>query len=159
MKAARYSGHGGPEVLRYEEVPEPRIAPADVIVKVAACAVNRLDLIQRNGDFTLPGYCLPHIAGMDVAGEIVEVGREVEAVSVGDRVVINPSLTAVRGDSRFVGLDDRYGRLGVIGATVDGGYADALTVPEAFTVALPDALADLEAAPLLCAGVIGGERQ
>ena len=138
MKAARYSGHGGPEVLRYEEVPEPRIAPADVIVKVAACAVNRLDLIQRNGDFTLPGYCLPHIAGMDVAGEIVEVGREVEAVSVGDRVVINPSLTAVRGDSRFVGLDDRYGRLGVIGATVDGGYAEFCAAPASHVQPIPE---------------------
>ncbi|HEV7986639.1 MAG TPA: zinc-binding dehydrogenase [Steroidobacteraceae bacterium] len=138
MKAARYSGHGGPEVIRYEDVPEPTIAPADVIVKVAACAINRLDLIQRIGHFTLPGYRLPHIAGMDVAGEIVEIGRQVEGVSVGDRVVINPSLTAVRGDSRFAGLDDRYGELGVIGATVDGGYAELCAAPASHVQPIPE---------------------
>jgi NADPH:quinone reductase-like Zn-dependent oxidoreductase len=146
VKAARYSGHGGPEVIRYEDVADPAIAPADVIVKVSACAINRLDLIQRNGHYTLPGYQLPHIAGMDVAGEIVEIGREVHGVAVGDRVVINPSLTSVRGNSRFLGLDDRYGLLGVIGATVDGGYAEFCAAPASHVRVIPDPVSFEEAA-------------
>ncbi len=146
MKAARYSGHGGPEVIRYEDVPDPRMGPADVIVRVVACGVNRLDLIQRTGQFTLPGYRLPHIAGMDVAGEVVQTGSEVSGVAVGDRVVINPSLTEVRGDSLFVGMDDRYGRLGVIGATVDGGYAELCAAPASHVQHIPAGFSYEEAA-------------
>jgi NADPH:quinone reductase-like Zn-dependent oxidoreductase len=137
VKAARYSGHGGPEVIRYEDVPDPQIAPADVIVRVVACALNRLDVVQRNGHFTMPGYRLPHIAGMDVAGEIVETGADVRGLAPGDRVVINPSLTQVKGNSRFIGMDDRYGALGVIGATVDGGYAELCAVPASHVSHIP----------------------
>lgn len=146
MKAGRYSGHGGPEVIRYEDVPDPTIGPADVIVKVAACGVNRLDVIQRTGFFTLPGYRLPHIAGMDVAGEVIEVGSQTEGVSIGDRVVINPSLTKVRGDSRFLGMDDRYGQLGVIGATADGGYAELCAAPASHVQIIPAGFSYEEAA-------------
>ncbi len=146
MKAGRYSGHGGPDVIHYEDVPDPEIGPADVIVKVAACAVNRLDVIQRAGYFTLPGYRLPHIAGMDVAGEVVEVGSQVDCVSTGERVVINPSLTNVGGYSRFLGMDDRYGELGVIGATVDGGYAELCAAPASHVHVIPAGFSYEEAA-------------
>jgi NADPH:quinone reductase-like Zn-dependent oxidoreductase len=146
LKAARYSGHGGPEVIRYEDVPDPRIAPADVIVRVAACALNRLDVVQRKGHFTMPGYQLPHIAGMDVAGEIVDTGADVRGIRVGDRVVINPSLTQVQGNSRFLGMDDRYGALGVIGATVDGGYAELCAVPASHVSHIPARFSFEEAA-------------
>ena len=146
MKAGRYSGHGGPEVIRYEEVPDPEIGPADVIVKVAACSVNRLDVIQRAGFYTLPGFRLPHIAGTDVAGEIIAVGPQVAAVSVGDRVVVNPSLVNVRGDSRFLGMDDLYGELGVIGATMDGGYAELCAAPASHVHAIPAGFSYEEAA-------------
>lgn len=146
MKAARYSGHGAPEVIRYEDVPDPAIGPADVVVKVAACAVNRLDIAQRAGHFTLPGYRLPHIAGMDVAGEVVEAGREAEGVSVGDRVLIDPSLSNVRGNSRFAGRGDRHGELGVIGATVDGGYAELCAAPASHVHVIPAGFSYEEAA-------------
>lgn len=137
MKAARYSRHGAPDVIRYEDVADPVIGPADVIVRVAACAVNRLDVLQRSGAFTLPGFHLPHIAGMDVAGEVVELGRQASGVAIGDRVLIDPSLTSVRGDSRFTGVDDRYGMLGVIGATVDGGYAQYCAAPASHVKVIP----------------------
>lgn len=146
MKAARYSKHGGPEVIRYEEVPDPRIAPADVLVKVVACAVNRLDLIQRAGYYTLPGFRLPHIAGMDVVGEIVAIGSGADGVEIGDRVVVNPSMTKVRGDSRFLGLDDRYGLLGVIGASLDGGYAELCAAPASHVYRIPAGISFEEAA-------------
>jgi NADPH:quinone reductase-like Zn-dependent oxidoreductase len=146
VKAARYSRHGGPDVIRCEDVPDPAIGPADVIVRVAACGVNRLDVIQRAGHYTLPGYKLPHIAGTDVAGAIVKRGAQTEGISIGDRVVINPSLTKVRGDSRFAGMDDIYGVLGVIGATVDGGYAELCAAPASHVHIIPAAFSYEEAA-------------
>lgn len=146
MKAARYSVHGGPEVIRYEDVADPEIGPADVLVRVAACALNRLDIVQRTGRYTLPGYRLPHIAGMDIAGAVLAVGSQVEGVAPGERVVVNPSLTNVRGDSRFVGMDDPHGRLGVIGATVDGGYAELCAAPASHVHPIPRAFSYEEAA-------------
>ncbi|MGH8863124.1 MAG: zinc-binding dehydrogenase [Burkholderiales bacterium] len=137
MKAGRYSTHGGPEVVRYEDVPDPKLGPADVLVRVAACALNRLDVIQRAGYYTLPGFRLPHIAGTDIVGEIVETGAQASGISIGDRVVINPSLVNVRGNSRFLGMDDPYGELGVIGATTDGGYAELCAAPASHVHAIP----------------------
>lgn len=146
MKAARYSAHGGPEVIRFEDAPEPAIGPADVLVRVAACAVNRLDVIQRAGHFTLPGFRLPHISGMDVAGEVVAAGAEARGVATGDRVVIDPSLTGVQGDSRFRGMDDRYDLLGVIGGSVDGGYAEYCAAPASHVHRIPAGVSIEEAA-------------
>jgi NADPH:quinone reductase-like Zn-dependent oxidoreductase len=81
-----------------------------------------------------------------VAGEIVEVGSQADGVSIGDRVVINPSLTQVRGDSRFLGMDDIYGELGVIGATVDGGYAELCAAPASHVHVIPAGFSYEEAA-------------
>ena len=67
MKAVLYDSHGGAEVLRCTEVADPEPGPGDVVVQVAATALNRLDIVQRAGYFTMPGFALPHIAGMDVA--------------------------------------------------------------------------------------------
>ncbi len=71
MKAVRYHGFGGTEVLEYEDVPDPEPGPVDVVIDVAATALNRLDVVQRNGWFNMPGFALPHIAGMDVAGVVL----------------------------------------------------------------------------------------
>ena len=72
MKALIYEQHGGPEVLQYRTVPDPESGPRDAVIKVALTTINRLDAVQRNGWFTVPGFSLPHISGMDVAGEVVE---------------------------------------------------------------------------------------
>ena len=74
MKALFYSEHGSVDVLRYDSQPDPVIGSADVLIQVAATAINRLDIVQRNGWFTLPGFALPQIAGMDMAGTVVELG-------------------------------------------------------------------------------------
>ena len=116
MKAVSYSEHGGVEVLQTVDLPDPEPGPIDVVVAVEACALNRLDLVQRNGYYTLPGYTPPHIAGMDVAGTVVEVGADVTSVAVGDRVVVDPSLAGVADGSKLAGMGDLYGELGVIGA-------------------------------------------
>ena len=75
MKALFYSEHGSVDVLRYDSRPDPTIGSADVLIQVAATAINRLDIVQRNGWFTLPGFALPQIAGMDGV-TVVELGSE-----------------------------------------------------------------------------------
>ncbi len=145
MKAVSYSAHGGPEVLRLAEVPDPEPGPADVVVQVAATALNRLDIVQRAGWFTMPGFALPHIAGMDLAGVVVATGEQVTDVALGDRVVVDPSLAGVAEGSQLAGRGDLYGDLGIIGATVDGGYAELCLVPASHTYPVPDGMS-LEAA-------------
>ena len=138
MKALIYEQHGGPEVLRYRNVPDPEPGPRDAVVKVAATTVNHLDVAQRNGWFTIPGFTLPHISGMDVAGTVLETGQEVTRVKPGDRVLVNPSMSEVPGDSKLAGMDDLYGILGVIGGTVAGGYAEKCLAPETHLYPVPD---------------------
>ncbi|MDW3213985.1 MAG: zinc-binding dehydrogenase [Ilumatobacteraceae bacterium] len=140
MKAVRYERPGGPEVLEYVEVPDPEPGPVDVVVDVAAAALNRLDVIQRNGWFQMDGFRLPHIAGMDVAGTVAAVGSEVTDVAVGDRVVVDPSLAGVDDRSKLGGMGDLFGELGIIGANVDGGYAERCLVPASHVYAIPDGM-------------------
>ncbi len=147
MKAMLYSEFGGTEVLRYEDVPDPEPGPVDVVVDVAATALNRLDVVQRNGWFKMPGFELPHIAGMDVAGVVSEVGDEVDSVSVGDRVVVDPSMSGASDRSKLGGRGDVYGELGIIGATADGGYAEKCLVPASHVYPVPDDMSLESAAP------------
>lgn len=141
MKAVAYARHGGVEVLEHTDVADPEPGAADVIVRVEAAALNRLDVVQRHGWYTLPGFQLPHIAGMDVAGTVIEIGASVTEVAVGDRVVVDPSLAGVSPESKLAGMGDLHGDLGVIGATVAGGYAERCLVPASHVFAVPDDMA------------------
>jgi NADPH:quinone reductase-like Zn-dependent oxidoreductase len=136
----------GEDVLLLEEVPDPEPGPTDVVLDVAATALNRLDVLQRQGLFQLPGFSLPHIAGMDVAGVVSAVGAKVVGVTVGDRVVVDPSLAGVDEGSNLAGRGDLHGELGIIGATVDGGYAEKCLVPSSHVYALPSAMSFEQAA-------------
>ena len=138
MKALIYDQHGGPEVLQYRDVADPEPGPRDAIIRVAATTINRLDVAQRNGWFTIPGFSLPHISGMDVVGTVIEVGSAVSRVRPGDRVLVNPSMSEVPEGSKLAGMDDLYGVLGVIGGTVAGGYAEQCLAPETHLYPLPD---------------------
>ena len=138
VKAMYYEEAGGTEVFCYDEVPDPIPGAGDVVVNVEATALNRLDVLQRNGWFQMPGFTYPHIAGMDLAGVVTEVGSEVTGVAVGDRVVVDPSLAGVADNSRLSGMGDLHGELGVIGATVDGGYAERCQVPATHVYSVPD---------------------
>ncbi len=140
MKAVLHHEAGGPEVLRFVDVPDPEPGPLDVVVRVAACALNRLDIVQRNGWFQLPGFTYPHIAGMDVAGEVVAVGSAVTAVAEGDRVVVDPSLAGVPEGSRLADRAGPDGEPAVIGGTVPGGYAELCLVPSTHVYPVPDDL-------------------
>lgn len=140
MQALFYTKHGASDVLCFGEQPEPSLGTGDVLIKTQATAVNRLDIVQRNGWFTLPGFSLPHIAGMDMAGTVVAVGDLVNSVKAGDRVVVDPSLHAVGSASKFAGLGDRYGELGVIGATQPGGYGELCAVSADHVHLIPQAM-------------------
>lgn len=146
MKALFYSEHGTADVLRFDSQPDPTIGPADVLIQVAATTVNRLDIVQRNGWFTLPGFALPQIAGMDMAGTVVELGSDVSGINIGDRVVVDPSLHAVSAQSSFAGQGDRYGVLGVLGATHPGGYGELCAVSADHVHRLPTDLSFADAA-------------
>jgi NADPH:quinone reductase-like Zn-dependent oxidoreductase len=137
LKALLYHQPGGPEVLQYVDVDDPVPGRRDVVVEVAATALNHLDVVQRNGWYTMPGFSLPHIAGMDVVGTVRQIGGEVTRVAVGDRVVVDPSLASVPDGSRLAGMGDPYGELGIIGGTVAGGYAELCLAPETHVHPIP----------------------
>jgi NADPH:quinone reductase-like Zn-dependent oxidoreductase len=146
MKAVRYHRCGGPEVLEVVEVPDPEPEPRDVIVRVEATALNRLDVVQRQGWYRMPGFTFPHISGMDVAGTVVATGSDVTTVEAGDRVVIDPSMSEVPEGCRYSGLGNFYGELGVIGATLDGGYAERCLAPETHVHRVPETMPFADAA-------------
>lgn len=88
MKAVVISQPGGPEVLRYEDVPEPEPGPEDLLVRVHATALNRADILQRMGGYPQPGPKPAHdIPGLEFAGEVLEIGERVMGFAVGDRVM------------------------------------------------------------------------
>ena len=145
MKALTYSEHGSPSVLTIKDVPDPSFSSGDVLIRVYATGVNRVDVAQRNGWFTLPNFCLPNIAGMDVAGEIIACGDAALeiiaarglALTVGSRVVVDPSMSEVSSSSSLHGRGDLYGDLDVIGATRNGGYAELCVAPASHIHLLP----------------------
>ncbi len=147
MKAVRFHKHGGPEVLKYEEAPEPKIGPNDVLIRVKASALNHLDIWVRNG-LPFVKIPLPHIGGNDVAGEIVEKGGAVEHLRKGERVLIAPGISCGRCDRCLAGLDNSCDLYHLVGYQVDGGYAEYLKVPAVNAVPIPTGLSFEEAASI-----------
>ena len=143
MKAVTQRAFGGPEVLVHEELPDPVPAPGEVLLRVAATALNRLDVLQREGPPLVPGFGLPHIAGMDVAGTVVGVGEGVSRRRMGQRVLVNPSLECGRCARCLAGDEALCGEVRVIGGTCPGGYAELCAVPADHAHPVPND-ADLE---------------
>lgn len=135
MKAARFHRHGGPEVLQFEDAPDPEPRPGRAIVGVRACALNHLDLWQRRG-IERVHIPLPHISGSDVAGEVVDDGGG--AVPSGIRVLVHPGLSCGTCPPCLEGRDNLCARFDVLGLLTDGGYAEYVSVPAANLVPIPD---------------------
>lgn len=137
MKSVRFHAHGGPEVLQFEDAPDPHARPGWVVVRVKACALNHLDLWQRRGldRVRLP---MPHISGAEVAGTIAELGADVTGLTVGQRVVLQPGLSCGRCLQCLSGRDFLCKAYDVLGYQSDGGYAELVTVPAVNVIPLPD---------------------
>ncbi|MGH9734601.1 MAG: zinc-binding dehydrogenase [Candidatus Acidiferrales bacterium] len=147
MKAMVFSEHGGPEVLRYTDVPEPSIGPNEVLVRVRACALNHLDLWIRRG---LPGISvpLPHILGSDIAGEIASVGNDVDGIKTGEKVVLSPGIPCGNCEQCVAGRDSQCRQYTLFGYMVPGGYAEYVKAPAVNVVPMPQHLSYVEAAAL-----------
>ncbi|WP_080587398.1 alcohol dehydrogenase catalytic domain-containing protein [Pseudomonas putida] len=87
MKAITFETFGGPEVLQVSDVPVPEVRPADLLVRVQAAGVNRADLTHRTGGYGHPNFGDSLIIGLEISGEVIEVGSEVSGYQVGDRVM------------------------------------------------------------------------
>ena len=143
MKAVRFHAHGGPDVLRYEEAPDPTAGPGEALIRVRACALNHLDLWQRRGmeRVRIP---FPHISGADVAGEVITAANgEYEP---GRRVMLQPGLSCGRCIACLDGRDNECAKYDVLGYRSDGGYAEMVKVPVQNLVPIPDAIGFVEAA-------------
>lgn len=137
MKAIRIHEFGGPEVLRYEDVPDPQLRKDQVLVRVKACAMNHLDLWVRKG---LPGVKLPHILGSDIAGEVAEVGEYVKDFKPGQRVLLAPMHFCNCCAKCTAGLQNQCREFTVLGNAVDGGNCELIAVPAVNVIPIPDSL-------------------
>ena len=145
MKAVIFDEHGGPEVLRYEERPDPRIRANEVLVEVRACALNHLDVWTRKG---LPGVSLPHSLGNDVAGVVREAGEVANWVRAGDEVMLQPGLSCGHCRECLRGADNLCPEYDILGSRRDGGYAELVAVPAVNVIPKPKGLSWEEAAAL-----------
>lgn len=127
MRAALFSKHGGPEVIRVAEVETPEPGPGEVRVAVRAVSLNHLDLWARRGlPFEIP---MPHIGGSDVAGIVDAIGPGAEGVSLGTRVVVDPSLNYEWYQNSGRGTSIHQPSFEVLGEHTQGGLADYCVVP------------------------------
>src|SRR3982075_1022769 len=127
MKAARIHGHGGPEVVRYEDAPDPTPKANEVLVRVRASALNHLDIWVRKG---IPGLRvpLPHILGSDAAGDVVAVGDLCERVKPGQRVLIAPALSCRQCIACVSGNDNQCRRYALLGTSIPGVHCELVAV-------------------------------
>jgi D-arabinose 1-dehydrogenase-like Zn-dependent alcohol dehydrogenase len=150
MKVAQVSGPGGDFQIVEREIPKP--GAGHVRIKVQACGVCHSDMLTKEGAW--PGIQYPRIPGHEVAGIIDEAGAGVSAWKKGQRVGVgwhggqdNTCLSCRRGDFR------NCKNLKIPGISYDGGYQQYMVAPVEALVPIPDSLSDVDAAPLLCAGI------
>jgi NADPH:quinone reductase-like Zn-dependent oxidoreductase len=128
VKAIRIHEDGGPEVLRYEDAPDPEPGPGEVLIGLRAASLNHLDIWLRRG---LPSAPKPRILGADGAGVVVGLGEGVDRFAEGDEVVLNPGL-------------DEGAR--IVGEHMDGTHAELIALPADYVYPLPNGLSFEEAA-------------
>jgi alcohol dehydrogenase, propanol-preferring len=146
--------HGSGPVLRQERLPRPKPGPGEVLLEVAACAVCRTDLHILDGELAEPK--LPLVPGHEIVGRVVEAGAGVERFRTGERVGV-PWLGWTCGSCAhcLAGRENLCEAARFTGYHRDGGYAEYVLADQRYAFPLPDEYSDVEAAPLLCAGLIG----
>ena len=140
--------------INLAEVPVPAPRDDELVLKVAACGICRTDLHVVEGE--LPVRRSPLIPGHQIVGRVTAVGAQVDTFNVGDRVGV-AWLNRTDGECEYclTGRENLCDRAEFTGWTVDGGYAEYAVAPASFTYPIPESFADIQAAPLLCAGIIG----
>jgi len=145
MQAARLHEHGGPEVLKIEEIERPEPGPGQALVRVLGVSVNHLDLWVRRG---MPGVRIPfpRIPGCDGTGEVVETGPDYDGPAVGTRVVIEPGMTSGKSPEDEAGLDHLAPDYEIRGEHCDGLDCEYVVVEGRYLMPLPDGLDPVAAA-------------
>jgi len=139
MKAVVFREHGGPEVLRYEDIAEPKPGRGEVLIEVKATSINHIDIFLRRG---MPGVKVPFpkIVGCDAAGFIREAGPDVSGLKPGDRVTINPGISCGRCEFCAAGYGSQCTTFAMVGEHIDGAYAQFVKVPAHIVLPIPDSL-------------------
>jgi NADPH:quinone reductase-like Zn-dependent oxidoreductase len=145
VKAVRFHEYGGPDVLRYEDAPDPDPGPREVVVRVRAVGLNHVDVDMRSGTSRLP-LQLPHTLGFEVGGDVAAVGAEVDGFAVGDRVTPLYQVACRMCRPCVAGRQQFCERLQMLGVQHAGGYAEYVVVPEHALVPLPDGMSYDDAA-------------
>src|SRR5580692_4734268 len=140
--------------LRLLEIADPVAAPGQLVLRIHACGVCRTDLHIVDGELTAPK--LPLVIGHQIVGTVAALGEGVERFRVGDRVGV-PWLGWTDGDCRYcrTGRENLCDRARFTGYQIDGGYAEMTAADQRYCFPIPAGYPDLQAAPLLCAGLIG----
>ena len=147
MRAAVLERQGGPEVLEVKEVKDPEAGPYDVLIRVKAIGVNRIDIWIRSGLYKVE---LPRIIGVDAAGVVEELGRGAEeyGLSPGDRVVVDPAVYDDKCSYCAIGYTSLCENHKLLGFSLDGTYAELLKIPTRNVHKIPDNLSFEEAAAI-----------
>jgi NADPH:quinone reductase-like Zn-dependent oxidoreductase len=145
MRAVVISRHGGPEVMELVDTPDPIPAHGEALVRVAAVAVNRLDIWVREDVGHAYSANLPLVPGYDIAGEVVAVEGSAD-VAPGDRVYVHYDFSCGRCEYCLEGDEAACAQYGVMGVNRDGGYAELVTAPVRNLFPLADSLTFEEAA-------------
>jgi len=150
MQAVRIHAHGGPEVLRVDEIPVPKPGPGQALVKVLGVSLNHLDLWVRRG---MPGFAVgfPRILGCDGTGEVVALGPGVSAPKLGERVLIEPGYTSGQSPEDEAGNDHLAPDYAIRGEHSDGIACEYAAIEARYLVPLPKGLDPVQtaAAPLV----------
>src|SRR3954469_9132624 len=146
--------HAQREPLRLDDLPDPQPGPGQVLLRVHACGVCRTDLHIVDGELTEPK--LPLIPGHQIVATVEGVGEGAERFEVGQRVGV-PWLGWTDGKGRYCSTDGENLCVNArfTGYDINGGYTEAVVADERYCFPIPDGFSDLQAAPLLCAGLIG----
>src|SRR5438046_6275548 len=118
MKAIVFEKHGGPEVLIYKDVPDPKPGRGEVLIQVKATSINHIDIFLRRG---MPGVkvAMPKIVGSDAAGIILEAGPDVTGLAIGQRVTINPGISCGRCEFCSAGFGSQCVSYAMVGESRD----------------------------------------
>lgn len=140
MKAARFHQTGSPDVIKLEDIATPVPGPGEVVIKVRAVALNRMDAFLRGGLITMPGFSLPHTGGFDISGDVYEIGVGVDPKRKGEPVLVKARITGPTA----------RGRLDIIGISRPGGLAEFVLAPAAAAISKPAHYSYEEAAAFPC---------